>query len=149
MTTYSVLSIEYEGRLSSHTMPPDNHALLASSNAGNGNLAGNNLLGGGQNIYETGVAPANAMNANMLLPSGGGNQPHDNMQPYLVLNWIISLFGVSMLNGVVLISAHYGSWEVGGLALMSLVKNVRTVARPLDNQFLERDIARLRALYLR
>jgi microcystin-dependent protein len=26
--------------------------------------------------------------------SGGGNQPHDNLQPYLVLNWIISLFGV-------------------------------------------------------
>jgi lauroyl/myristoyl acyltransferase len=48
-------------------------------------------------------------------------------------------------NGVVLISAHYGAWEVGGLALMSLVKNVRTIARPLDNQFLERDVARLRA----
>ncbi|MDQ6801267.1 MAG: lysophospholipid acyltransferase family protein [Acidobacteriota bacterium] len=46
--------------------------------------------------------------------------------------------------GVVLISAHYGAWEVGGLALMSLVKNVRTVARPLDNKFLERDLARLR-----
>ena len=48
-------------------------------------------------------------------------------------------------NGVVLVSAHYGAWEVGGLALMSLVKNVRTVTRPLDNQFLERDLARLRA----
>ena len=47
--------------------------------------------------------------------------------------------------GVVLISAHYGAWEVGGLALMSLVKNVRTVTRPLDNQFLERDLALLRA----
>jgi KDO2-lipid IV(A) lauroyltransferase len=48
-------------------------------------------------------------------------------------------------NGVVMISAHYGAWEVGGLALMSLVKNVRTVTRPLDNQFLERDLMRLRA----
>jgi len=48
-------------------------------------------------------------------------------------------------NGVVLISAHWGGWEVGGLALMSLVDNVRTVARPLDNGILERDLAALRA----
>jgi KDO2-lipid IV(A) lauroyltransferase len=48
-------------------------------------------------------------------------------------------------DGVILISAHYGGWEVGGLALMSLVKNVRTVFRPLDNEFLERDLARIRS----
>lgn len=48
-------------------------------------------------------------------------------------------------HGVVLISAHFGGWEVGGLALMALVENVRTVARPLDNEYLERDLARLRA----
>lgn len=47
--------------------------------------------------------------------------------------------------GVVLISAHFGGWEVAGLALMSIVDNVRTVARRLDNEFLEADLARLRA----
>lgn len=47
--------------------------------------------------------------------------------------------------GVILISAHYGAWEVGGLALMSAVKNVRTITRPLDNEFLERDLARIRS----
>lgn len=47
-------------------------------------------------------------------------------------------------DGVILISAHYGAWEIGGLALMSLVKNVRTITRPLDNEFLERDLARIR-----
>ena len=47
--------------------------------------------------------------------------------------------------GVILISAHYGGWEIAGLAAMSLVKNVRTIARPLDNTFLERDLARLRS----
>jgi KDO2-lipid IV(A) lauroyltransferase len=47
--------------------------------------------------------------------------------------------------GVVLISAHWGGWEVGGLALMALVDNVRTVARRLDNEILERDLAALRA----
>jgi len=26
--------------------------------------------------------------------SGGGNQPHENRQPFLALNWVISLYGV-------------------------------------------------------
>lgn len=47
--------------------------------------------------------------------------------------------------GVILISAHYGGWEVGGLALMSVVRNVRTIVRPLDNEFLERDLAHIRS----
>jgi tetraacyldisaccharide-1-P 4'-kinase/lauroyl/myristoyl acyltransferase len=46
--------------------------------------------------------------------------------------------------GTVLISAHWGGWEVAGLALMAHVRNVRTVARPLDNELLERDLQRLR-----
>jgi KDO2-lipid IV(A) lauroyltransferase len=48
-------------------------------------------------------------------------------------------------NGVVLISAHWGGWEVAGLAIMALVNNVRTVARRLDNEILERDLAAIRA----
>jgi Kdo2-lipid IVA lauroyltransferase/acyltransferase len=46
--------------------------------------------------------------------------------------------------GVILISAHWGGWEVAALAVMALVKNVRMVTRPLDNEFLDRDLARLR-----
>ncbi|HEY3054789.1 MAG TPA: lysophospholipid acyltransferase family protein [Thermoanaerobaculia bacterium] len=48
-------------------------------------------------------------------------------------------------HGVILISAHYGSWEVGGLVVTSIAKGVRTVARRLDNEYLERDLARIRA----
>jgi len=48
-------------------------------------------------------------------------------------------------HGVVLISAHYGAWEIAGLAIMALVRNVHTVARPLDNELLERDLAQIRA----
>jgi lauroyl/myristoyl acyltransferase/tetraacyldisaccharide-1-P 4'-kinase len=47
--------------------------------------------------------------------------------------------------GVVLISAHWGGWEAGGLALMAHVPHVLTVARPLDNELLERDLQKLRA----
>jgi Kdo2-lipid IVA lauroyltransferase/acyltransferase len=46
--------------------------------------------------------------------------------------------------GVLLISAHYGGWEVGGVAAMSRLRNVTTVTRPLDNEFLDRDLARIR-----
>ncbi len=47
--------------------------------------------------------------------------------------------------GTILISAHWGGWEIAGLAIMSMVRNVRTVARPLDNELLEADLQKLRA----
>lgn len=46
--------------------------------------------------------------------------------------------------GTIVISAHWGTWEAGGLTVMTLVSNVRTVARPLDNELLERDLQKLR-----
>ena len=46
--------------------------------------------------------------------------------------------------GVILLSGHYGGWEVAGLAVMSRFHNVHTVVRPLDNEYLERDLARIR-----
>lgn len=61
-----------------------------------------------------------------------------------IVNEEILREGLERGKGVVLISAHYGSWEVGGLVITSLVKNVTTVARRLDNEYLERDLARLR-----
>lgn len=48
-------------------------------------------------------------------------------------------------HGAVLLSAHFGGWEIAGLAIMSRFKHVTTVARKLDNEFLERDLARIRA----
>jgi KDO2-lipid IV(A) lauroyltransferase len=47
--------------------------------------------------------------------------------------------------GAVIISAHFGSWEAGGLAVLSLIPDVTTVARPLDNELLEREAIALRA----
>jgi KDO2-lipid IV(A) lauroyltransferase len=47
--------------------------------------------------------------------------------------------------GTMLISAHFGGWEIAGLALMAHADNVLTVARPLDNELLERDLAQIRA----
>ena len=47
-------------------------------------------------------------------------------------------------SGTVIISGHWGGWEIAGVAVMSLIRNVRTVARPLDNELLERDLQRMR-----
>lgn len=46
--------------------------------------------------------------------------------------------------GAILITGHYGGWEVAGLTIMSRVPQVTTVARPLDNELLERDLQKIR-----
>ncbi|HUR79195.1 MAG TPA: tetraacyldisaccharide 4'-kinase [Thermoanaerobaculia bacterium] len=48
-------------------------------------------------------------------------------------------------NGTVIISAHWGGWEIAGITVMSYVKNVVTVARPLDNELLEAELQQMRA----
>jgi microcystin-dependent protein len=42
-------------------------------------------------IYSTKTTSLQTM---LTLPTSGGSQPHENMQPYLALTFIISLFGV-------------------------------------------------------
>jgi microcystin-dependent protein len=73
--------------------PTHTHQLLGSATAAGSNIPTNNTLGSSVGIYTTG-APAIAMNNAMIGSSGGGSQPHSNLQPYLALNWIISLFGI-------------------------------------------------------
>jgi KDO2-lipid IV(A) lauroyltransferase len=62
-----------------------------------------------------------------------------------IVNRAIYDDAVAAGKGVILISAHFGSWEVGGLVITSIATRVRTVTRPLDNELLERDLARIRA----
>ncbi len=81
--------------LTTSQIPAHNHPLQASSAiASVDNPSGAVFANSGQNdVYISAVAPANAMNAGTV-GFAGGNQPHENMQPYLVLNWLISMFGV-------------------------------------------------------
>ncbi len=46
--------------------------------------------------------------------------------------------------GVFLLSAHFGSWEVGALVAGLLGEPISPVARPLDNPLLEEELASLR-----
>ena len=50
--------------------------------------------GGGEQMYSTPPnPPGGTLNAQGILPTGG-NQPHENLAPYLAINFILSLFGV-------------------------------------------------------
>jgi microcystin-dependent protein len=80
--------------LTTQQIPIHNHALVASTDPANTPNPGNNVLSAP--ITATPFFQQNptvAMNPNMLAGQGG-NQPHDNMMPFLVVNYIISLFGI-------------------------------------------------------
>uniref|UniRef100_B0SX68 Tail Collar domain protein n=1 Tax=Caulobacter sp. (strain K31) TaxID=366602 RepID=B0SX68_CAUSK len=88
--------------LTANQMAQHTHPLMAASTAGSvGTPTGQTML---SSMGPTGISlnaylpydPANeqvALTPASLTPVGG-NQPHDNMQPYLGLNFIISLYGV-------------------------------------------------------
>jgi len=70
------------------------HPLLAAGVVGNDPNPGGNLLSESSivSMYQAGT-PATAM-APQSLGSVGGSQPHTNFQPYLCVDFIISLFGI-------------------------------------------------------
>lgn len=75
-------------------IPSHSHAFLASSSFGTAGSPAGNVLAQTQAIklYDSAV-PATAMAAGVV-GSTGGSQPHDNFQPYLCVDFIISLFGI-------------------------------------------------------
>ena len=82
--------------LTTQQIPAHSHALLATSNfsttaSPQGNLAAAlNVV----NVDPYGTdAPSAPVSPNSVGPVGG-NQPHNNFQPYLCLDFIISLFGI-------------------------------------------------------
>lgn len=78
--------------LSEAQMPNHSHQWSASfSDADRPDPAGN-YFGRGNDAY---VAPANlGTMAEQMLPSAGGSQAHNNMQPFLTMNFIIALVGL-------------------------------------------------------
>ena len=80
--------------LTTQQMTTHNHAFMATDVIGTEGNPGGNLLANSQGpqpyIQEN---PDGNLNAQALQPSGG-SQPHENLQPYLGINFIISLFGI-------------------------------------------------------
>jgi microcystin-dependent protein len=89
--------------ITASTYPTHSHALFAASSTASGNTPGGLIEAEGQSAARGG-------NVNLALYSGsgtgtilataaltaaaGGNQPHNNLQPYLALNFCIALQGI-------------------------------------------------------
>jgi microcystin-dependent protein len=87
---------EFEHRLSTAELPSHNHSLAASSALATSGAPAGALPGRkgrlGRDLY---AAPNNLVALNdQALGQAGSGQAHTNMQPYLVLNFIIALQGV-------------------------------------------------------
>ena len=81
--------------LTTNQIPIHTHPLTGSKANGNTNLLQNAVLSANNTKVYNAVSPApgSAMNANSITPAGG-SQPHENLQPYLTMNCVISLFGI-------------------------------------------------------
>lgn len=81
--------------LSVQQIPSHTHPMLASTNPGiASNAQGNTVCSSPSiNLYVEGQGPDVQLNAQVVTPRGG-SQPHENMQPYLSIQYIISLFGI-------------------------------------------------------
>ncbi len=78
-------------------IPSHTHPLVASGEGGTLPDPANHVLArsstAGVFLYNSNEAPDVTLAANSVSPAGG-SQPHENLQPYLAVNFIISLFGI-------------------------------------------------------
>jgi microcystin-dependent protein len=75
-------------------IPTHSHVVNAASDGTRNADPGGNLLGSGEaDVYTHDGANTVSLSANVIAPSGG-TQPHENMQPFLCINFIIALEGV-------------------------------------------------------
>jgi microcystin-dependent protein len=80
--------------LIANQIPAHSHSLLAQATAGTvtsplGALWAESAL----NQFSTATPSSDEAMATSLTPAGG-NQPHNNLAPYLTINFVISLFGI-------------------------------------------------------
>jgi microcystin-dependent protein len=82
--------------LTQSNLPAHPHLAAALSGQGSNGKPDGAVWAGStlsDNLYKDAPTSPTTMLASALSPAGG-NQPHDNMQPYLVLNFIIALEGI-------------------------------------------------------
>jgi microcystin-dependent protein len=83
--------------LTTNQMPAHTHSVLGSAAGAAGTSPAGNIPGAmaGVTTYAYGTdQPTTPLAPGTISAGGGGNQPHDNMQPYLCISFIISLFGI-------------------------------------------------------
>lgn len=90
--------------LLTNQMPPHNHVISASTSPGTSLTAAGNQLGIGKtgtktsqtvaNLYSPNPAQATTGLAPAAMTLAGGNLPHNNLMPFVTLNFCIALQGV-------------------------------------------------------
>ena len=79
--------------LTVNQIPSHNHQVAAATSANSKSPAGAVYGGNTSDHVYTANAPSAQMNAGMV-GIGGGSQPHNNMMPFVVVNFIIALYGI-------------------------------------------------------
>ena len=88
--------------ITASTYPTHSHALFAAASAASGNTPAGLIEAEGQiaargapnlALY-SGAGTGTTLAAAALTATAGGNQPHNNLQPYLALNFCIALQGI-------------------------------------------------------
>ncbi|HUP63459.1 MAG TPA: tail fiber protein [Thermoanaerobaculia bacterium] len=95
-TTYQIgeMAGTEQETLTTQQIPSHTHPFLVSLNPATQSSPLNNSLGEQGTINLFLINPVSTpMNASSITPTGG-SQPHENTQPFLCINFIISLFGV-------------------------------------------------------
>jgi len=78
-------------------IPTHSHALMASNQPGEDAAPGTGealARSVGASLYQSGASQNLVQLADVALAPAGGDQPHNNMMPYLTLNFCIALQGV-------------------------------------------------------
>jgi microcystin-dependent protein len=75
-------------------IPSHSHPVLASGNNGSANSAQGNVTAQNTLVQVYRAQPPNQNFNAQAVGSTGGSQPHNNFQPYLCIDFIISLFGI-------------------------------------------------------
>lgn len=82
--------------LTVNQIPAHSHAFLGSTNSGSGSNPSGAVFGRNASaaFYTTDTSVGTVTIAPGTIGSTGGSQPHTNFQPYLCVDFIISLFGI-------------------------------------------------------
>ena len=80
--------------LTTQQIPVHNHAFLASQNIAQNPQPTGSVVAQSTTVKLYISDVASAQMDNQAVQPVGGSQPHDNMMPYLVVGYIVSLFGI-------------------------------------------------------
>ena len=83
-----------EVTLTTQQIPIHTHAMLGTTSIANDATPANNVMAQSNTFDPYQTSDPNAPMASQSISPVGGSQPHTNFQPYLCINFIISLFGI-------------------------------------------------------